>query len=335
MLPVGKLDVNTLENLLRKYVKKNDQVLLGPKIGEDAAVVKIGETVLVVSTDPITFATDEIGYYSVVVNANDVASCGIRPRWFSVTVLLPEYKENEKMADRIFKQIHDACEKFNISLIGGHTEITHDINRPIVVGQMIGQGIEKSLITTGGAKPGDMVLMTKGVCVEGTSVIAREKEEFLLAHGISRRFVNAAKKFLFDPGISIVEEACLASDSACINSMHDITEGGLANGLNEIAMASGVEIEVEFDKILFFEETKIICDALGLDPLGVIGSGSLLATAAMDEAEKLLKKAREAEMIFNIIGQVRRFGSPMVTMVKPEGSEKLPYYQRDEIVKIF
>jgi hydrogenase maturation factor len=335
MLPVGKLDINFLQSLLDKYKKTDRQVLLGPKIGEDAAVINLDGTILVVATDPITFATDEIGYYSVVVNANDVASCGIRPRWFSVTVLLPECENNEKITDRIFQQIHDACEKFNISLIGGHTEITHGINRPIVVGQMIGQGNEKSLIITGGAQPGDRVLMSKGVCVEGTAVIAREKEAFLLEQGISRGIVDNAKNFLFDPGISIVEEASLASESARINSMHDITEGGLANGLNEIAIASGVEIEIEFIKIPFFDETKIICDALGLNPLGVIGSGSLLITAKPGETEKIVKKCREARMLISIIGRVTRVGSPRVTMVKPEGSEKLGYFQRDEIVKIF
>ncbi len=150
---------------------------MGPRIGEDTAAIDMGDKALVVTTDPITFATDEIGYYSVVVNANDIATTGAQPRWFTASILLPEKGTDRALVDRIFRQIHKACREFGISLIGGHTEITHGLDRPILVGQMMGEVRKEELVTTDGAKAGDEVLLSKGICIEGTSIIAREKEE--------------------------------------------------------------------------------------------------------------------------------------------------------------
>ena len=223
-LPTGKLDVQILRRLLKQYSTTDKRVLLGPRIGEDAAAIDMGETVLIVTTDPITFATSEIGYYSVMVNANDIATTGAEPRWYTVSILLPEGKGTEDLADSIFNQIHQACEKLGISLIGGHTEITHGLDRPIIVGQMIGEMQKGALITTSGAEPGDLVLLSKGICIEGTSIIAREKEGDLLSRGISGDLVERARRFLFDPGISIVKEARLAFRAGRVHSMHDITE---------------------------------------------------------------------------------------------------------------
>ncbi len=140
--PTGKLDVKILRKMLRKYAKTDRKVMLGPRIGEDAAVIDMGQTALVVTTDPITFASDAVGYYSVMVNANDIATTGAEPKWFTVTILLPEGSATENQVESIFEQIHDACEMLNISLIGGHTEITYGLDRPIIVGQMLGE-IEK------------------------------------------------------------------------------------------------------------------------------------------------------------------------------------------------
>jgi len=335
ILPAGKLDVQILRKLLKLYSRVDEKVLLGPRIGEDAAAIDMGDRVLIVATDPITFATDEIGYYSVVVNANDVATTGADPRYYSVTILLPEAEGTERLVDSIFRQIHQACEELNISLIGGHTEITYGLDRPILVGQMIGEVQKEKLITTAGAEPGDLILMSKGICIEGTSVISREKEEELLSRGISKNLVERAQGFLFDPGISVVNEARLACKAAQVHSMHDITEGGLVNGLHEISMAAGVEIEVETDRIPIYEESRIICEAFGLNPLGVISSGSLLITASPPESEKILDRASRDGLAMTRVGRVKAVGSPSVTMVTSEGYETAPYFDRDEVVKIF
>lgn len=335
VLKTGKLDIQILRRLLRQYSTTDERVLVGPQIGEDAAAIDMGKEVLIVATDPITFATNEIGYYSVIVNANDIATTGAEPKWYTVTVLLPEAEGTEDLVDSIFHQIHQACRKLSICLIGGHTEITYGLDRPILVGQMIGEVEGKSLITTGGAKPGDLVLLSKGVCIEGTSLIAREKEEALVSRGISTDLVERAQGFLFDPGISVVEEARLAFRAGRVTSMHDVTEGGLANGLHELSMAAGVEIRIEKDRIPIYEESQALCEAFGLDPLGVIGSGALLITASPPEAEKILKTARRHGVPLTMIGHINALGSPSVTIVTSKGYEPLPYFERDEVLKVF
>ncbi|UCG63486.1 MAG: AIR synthase family protein [Deltaproteobacteria bacterium] len=334
-LPTGKLDVQILQRLLRRYSRIDERVFLGPGIGEDAAAIDMGEKLIIVATDPITFATSEIGYYSVMVNANDIVTTGAEPRWFTITILLPEARGNEKLVDSIFRQIHQACERLNISVIGGHTEITHGLDRPILVGQMVGEVQKETLITTAGAKPGDHILLSKGICIEGTSLIARERGEELLSQGITRGLIERARGFLFDPGISVVEEARLAFHVGGIHSMHDITEGGLANGLHELAMAAGVKIVVEKDRIPIYAESQILCEAMALDPMGVIASGALLVTASPPEADKILESARLQGISITKIGHIEEADAPSVTMVTSQGNERVPYFERDEVVKMF
>jgi hydrogenase expression/formation protein HypE len=335
VLPTGKLDIDILRKLLERNPVRDDAILIGPQIGEDAAAIDMGDRALVVSTDPITFATSEIGYYSVMVNANDIATTGAEPRWFIVTILLPEALGTQELVASIFQQIYRACEKLNISLVGGHTEITYGLDRPVLVGQMMGEAQKGSIVRTSGAKPGDLVLLSKGICIEGTSLIARERAEDLRSRGISKNLVERARDFLFEPGISVVEEARLAFQAARVHSMHDPTEGGLANGLHELSIAAGVEVEVERDSIPIYEESRVLCEAFHLDPLGVIASGALLVTAPPPEAEKIMKKALERGVPMTEIGRVKSRGSPSVTMITSRGPEPVPYFDRDEIIKIF
>jgi hydrogenase maturation factor len=333
-LPTGKLDIGILRKLLERQVLRDHTILVGPKIGEDAAALDMGDKALIVSADPITFATDEIGHYSVMVNANDVATTGAEPRWYMVTILIPEERGTEQLVDSIFEQIYQACEKLSISLIGGHTEITHGLTRPILVGQMMGVVQKESMVSTSGAQSGDSILLSKGIPIEGTSVIARERGGDLTALGISGDLIERARYFLFDPGISVVEEARAAFRTAQVHSMHDPTEGGLANGLHELSIAAGVEIEIKRDAIPIYEESRILCEAFHLDPLGVIASGALLITASPSEAEKIAKKSLEAGIPMTKIGWVKSRGSPSVTMITPQGSKPVPYFERDEVVKI-
>jgi hydrogenase expression/formation protein HypE len=334
MLPTGKLDVRILRRLLRKYARVDRSVVLGPGIGEDAAAIDMGDRLLVVAADPVTFATSEIGYYSVVVNANDIATTGADPRWFTVTVLLPERRGTEALVDTIFRQIHQACKQLRISVVGGHTEITQGLDRPILIGQMMGEVKKGELISTAGAQPGDRVLMSKGICIEGTSLIAREREDDLLSRGISKDLIKKAQHFLFDPGISVVEEARIACRKGQVNAMHDITEGGLANGLHELAMAAGVEIEVEEARIPVYAESQILCHMYGVNPLGVIGSGCLLVTAPHHEADKILKAVQNQGVTMTDIGHLGAAGPPSVTMLTPHGLKPVPYFETDEVTKI-
>ncbi|MBW2076333.1 MAG: AIR synthase family protein [Deltaproteobacteria bacterium] len=335
-LPTGKLDITILRKLLERHPVRDHTILVGPKIGEDAAAIDMGDRALIVSTDPITFATDEIGHYSVMVNANDIATTGAEPQWYTVTILIPEDRGTEQLVDSIFQQIYIACESLNISLIGGHTEITHGLDRPILVGQMMGVVQKEAMVRTSGAQPGDVILLSKGIPIEGTSVIARERAGDFPSLGISGDLAERARHFLFDPGISVVAEARAAFHAAKVHSMHDPTEGGLANGLHELSIAAGVEIEVNRAAIPVYEESRILCEAFHLDPLGVIASGALLITASPSEAEKISKTALEGGVPMTEIGRVKSLGSPSVTMITPRGSrEPVPYFETDEIVKIF
>jgi hydrogenase maturation factor len=334
LLPTGKLNVRILRKLLKRYATIDERVLLGPAIGEDAAAIEMGDRVLIVATDPITFATSEIGYYSVMVNANDVATSGAEPKWYAVTILLPEAEATEGLVDSIFEQIHRACEKLDVFLIGGHTEITHGLDRPLLVGQMMGEVQKGSLVTTAGAKPGDLILLSKGICIEGTSVIAREKQGDLSSLGIPQDLIERAQRFLFAPGIGVVQEALLACKAGRVHAMHDPTEGGLANGLYELAVAAGVEIEVEMERVAVYNESRIVCEAFGLDPMGVIASGALLITAPPTESEKILERADQDGVVMARIGRVKAAGSPSVTMLSSQGSKPLAYFDRDELVKI-
>jgi thiamin-phosphate kinase len=335
ILKVGKLNSELLVDLLQYKGIQDERVILGPSLGEDAAIIDFDEACekyLVAKTDPITFATEEIGWYVVNINANDLATRGARPKWFLSTILLPEGKTTEATARKIFSQISSACEELGIAVVGGHTEVTYDLNRPIVVGNMFGEVEKDKLVKTSGAKPGDNIIITKGIAIEGTSIIAREKEEELKKKGFSQDFIERCKNFLYQ--ISVLKEALLAVEVAKVNCMHDPTEGGLANGLHEIAKASGNGLLVYKDRIPIFEESKILCEEYGLDPMRTITSGTLILTLPEEETEKLLLKYKEAGISASIIGKIKtkEYG----LKVLEEGRIKnLEYSERDEIAKIF
>ncbi len=333
-LKPGKLDIDALKRLLEKHTILDLRVVIGPKIGEDAAVIDLGEGVdhyWVVTSDPITFTTDEIGYYGVVVNLNDIATMGAIPKWFLATLLFPEEGTDINLIEKIFSQIHDACHQFGISFIGGHTEITPGIGRMILSGHMIGEVKKERLVTTSGARVGDLLLLIKGVCIEGTSIIAREKETELLAKGIHPSLIQKAKAFIFNPGIDVLQAAHLACDSVPVHSMHDPTEGGLINGVVEMAWASEKEIEVDFEKVHIYEASQILCKEYGLDPLGVIASGALLLSISSKDLPLLQTVFQKAAMNVQVIGKVKQGPARVLTM----NGKEIKSFPRDEILKIY
>jgi hydrogenase expression/formation protein HypE len=335
-MKTGKLDIDILKGLLERHTILDPRVVIGPKIGEDAAVIDLGEGTdhyWVVTSDPITFTTEEIGYYGVVVNLNDIATSGAIPKWFLATLLFPE-ESDLGLIEKVFKQIHDACHRFKISFIGGHTEITPGIGRMILSGHMIGEVKKDRLVTTSGARAGDLLLLIKGVCIEGTSIIAREKESELLAKGIPPFLIQKAKRFIFDPGIDVLRAARIACETVSIHSMHDPTEGGLINGIVEMALASENEIEVDLKRVLIYEESRLLCQEFGLNPLGVIASGALLLTISPSDLSPLLKAFGEASIPIQVIGQVKE-GRTKVLAIGEKGSKELHPLLRDEILKIY
>jgi len=329
---LGKLPAEHLARLLARHAPSDQRVILGPGVGRDATVISFGDRYLVAKTDPITFASDEIGWYAVHVNANDVACMGATVRWFLATLLLPEAHTDETLVDTIFDQIAAACRELGVALVGGHTEITHGLDRPIVVGCMLGEVTPERLVRPEGARPGDALLITKGIAVEGTAIIAREKGGELT--GLDGSLLERCQGFLYDPGISVVRDAAVATAAGAVHAMHDPTEGGLATGLWELAEAAGVGLEVDETAIPVLPETQTVCTRLGLDPLGLIGSGALLLAVAPADAAVILAALEEAGIATVCIGRVveRERG---IVLRGATGERPLPHFERDEIARLF
>jgi hydrogenase maturation factor len=333
-LPIGKLRADTLQAIFDRHPCTDPRVVVGPRLGEDAAVIDMGDRYLVATSDPITFATAEIGWYALHVNANDIAVRGARPRWFLATLLLPAGATTDASVDALFAELHAACDELEVALVGGHTEITHGLDRPIVAGTMLGEVEKDKLVTTGGARVGDAVVMTKGVPLEGAAIIAREQETELRARGVSAAAIRKAKGFLKTPGLSVLPEAEIACELATVHAMHDPTEGGIATALVELADAAGVGLRIDRERIMVLPEGRALCEAFGLDPLGTIASGALLMTLAPADAGMVIHALARESIDCHFIGQVvpREQG---VTLVSGSRQEPMPVFAQDEIARLF
>ncbi|MDI7275264.1 MAG: AIR synthase family protein [Anaerolineae bacterium] len=333
VLPTGKLPLEMLADLLRSCPTRDPRVLVGARVGEDAAVIDFGDRLLVAKSDPITFATDRIGWYAVHVNANDVAMTGAAPRWMLVTLLLPEGRATYADAQSIMAQVGAACAGLGISVVGGHTEVTYNLDRPVLVGHMLGEVSRERLVTGGGARVGDAVVLVGAVAVEGTALIAREFGEQARSRGVDEATLAEARGYLDDPGISVVRAARVAVESVSVHAMHDPTEGGLATGLHEMAWAAGVGLRVDRDVIPVLPACRRLCDAFGLDPLGLIASGALLVAVAPADLPALEAAYRQAGIRWAHIGSVvPREEGLRYTAAGREAP--LPRFDRDELTRL-
>jgi hydrogenase maturation factor len=331
--PVGKLPIKSLERLLKRNKIKDPRVIVGPGIGEDAAVIDTcGPRYLLAKTDPITFTADQIGWYAVHINANDIVTMGARPLWYLATLLLPEDLTTQDLVEKIFQDTMKACKSIGVSLIGGHTEITYGLSRPIVVGQMLGEVEKHRLVRTNGAMPGDAIILTKGIAIEGTAVIAREREDEMVQI-LGEQTLKRCRNFMYDPGLSVIEEALVASEHASVHAMHDPTEGGLATALHEVARAANVGLRIRADTVPVFPETQAICNHYHLNPMGLIASGALFIILQATAAEKVLTRLRSRGIAATVIGKVtdKREGVKLLTA---DGLSDLPLYEQDELTKI-
>ena len=326
MLPLGKLPADLLARLLARAnaAQADPRVVVGPGVGLDCAVLDFGDRYLVLKTDPITFATDGIGWYAVQINANDIACSGASPAFFMATLLLPETGGNAALAERIFGQITEACAQLGATLVGGHTEITYGLDRPMVMGAMLGEVAKGRLVTAAGAQAGDTVLLTKGYPIEAVAILAREfgaAEEFRAASHSEPDFLERCRDFLYRPGISVVRDAQTALAAGRVTAMHDPTEGGVATGLWELADAAGRGIDAHLEALRPLPEGERLCKAFGLDPLGCIASGALLITTP--EPEKIRAGLASAGIPALAVGQVT--DGRGVNLPRPE---------RDEIARL-
>ncbi len=332
-LSVGKLPAPLLQDLLSRYAHSDERLIVGPRVGEDATVIDFGSQYLVAKTDPITFATDQIGWYVVHVNANDLAVMGAVPRWFLCTLLLPAGQSSAALVEEIYAQISETCEGLGAALCGGHTEVTYGLPRPLAIGVMLGEVERGQLVTTAGARSGDDLIVTKGIAVEGTAILARELRPRLKGR-LPPTLLARCEHLLFDPGISVVQDANVLCGATRPHAMHDPTEGGLATGLWELAEASGHGLRVYEDQIPILEETRAICEELKLDALGIIASGALLASVAPDETDGALAALERAGIRASVIGRVVP-ASEGVTLRNRTGDRTLPRFDQDEIARVF
>ena len=331
-LRIGKINPDILGKLISDYTHKEDRVLIGAGIGEDAAIIDMGSSYLVAKTDPITHVTSEIGHYAVNINANDIAAMGGKPMWFLATILMPAASSTDELK-RIFSQLSESCKELGISYCGGHTEVTHSVNNPVVIGHMLGEVGRDNLKPTSEARLGDDLIMTKSSAIEATAIIALEKEKELRGH-LGNKLLARAKNYLYNPGISVVKEASVVSSIKEVHALHDPTEGGIATGIFEMATASDLGVEVHYDKIPISEETLKLCESYHVDPLGTFASGSLLIAVSPSASKGVISRLSAVGITAARVGVMmpREEG---LRLIKNGENLPLPVYHQDEISKIF
>ena len=332
-LSLGKLPNRFLERFLAESPLDDPSLLIRPGLGEDTAAVQLGEDdeVLVLKSDPITFSAEEIGYCTVVINANDVATSGATPRWFLTTLLFPEGSNAAQVQD-LMQELQRFSRKFGLSLCGGHTEVTDAVTRVVVVGQLVGTVSRDRLIDKRQMARGDQVLLTKGLALEGTSILARDFTEPLEALGLGSLEIESSRRLFTDPGISILEEARIAVDTGGVSALHDVTEGGLATALGELSAAGGHRMRVEMERIPILPETERLCGLLRIDPLGLLGSGSLLITCKPEFTDRITKACRDAGIEVTRIGEVLEEGAG-IEAHRGKKPVRWPQFEVDEIAR--
>jgi len=332
--PLGKLPAQVLADLLASVPAADERVVVGPGPGLDCAVLDLGgDNLLVLKSDPITFTAGDLGWYLVQINANDIATTGATPRWLMATLLLPEGKTDHALVRNTFDKLLAACAASGITLVGGHTEITQGLDRPIAVGTMIGEVQRDSLVTPRGAGPGDALLLTKFVPLEAVAILCQEFRDRL------RRVLGAAEveegaAYHRQPGISVMLEARIAIAAGRVSAMHDPTEGGLAAALWEVAEASGRRLVVDSEAVPVSELAGRVCQEFGIDPLAAISSGALLLAVPEPEQAQICRAIRQQGIACTQIGRVTP-GPAGVWHHTPAGLRPLPRPDRDEIARLF
>ena len=336
-LESGKLPNSELADIISEiYRQRQDpRLLVGPGIGEDAAQIDFGNVTVIAKSDPITFATDEIGWYAVNVNANDIAATGGTPKWFLATLLMPVGSTTEQVRD-IALQLSTAASEINVTIAGGHTEITPAVNRPVICGFMLGEAPAGKAVSTAGARTGDTIILTKGIAIEGTAILAREAPEQLAAAGIDEVTVRRAADLLKSPGISVIPDAGHLISAGGVHAMHDVTEGGIATAAAEMATAANVDIQINPDLVHILPETATICAALKLDPWGLISSGAMLAAVDPKLASQTVDALKSAGIHAAAIGKALEPTAPAVQLLHDDGTATaIKTFERDELACFF
>ncbi len=328
MLKIGKVPESVLKRSIIQQIRtKRDEIVIGAGVGEDCAAIGIADDELfVTSTDPITGTVHDIGALSVHVTANDIASSGAEVIGIMLSVLLPEGTEEEQLK-QIMQQAQEVCEKLNIQTIGGHTEVTGIVTQPVITATGIGKVKKDRLVTTSGAREGDDVVVTKWIGLEGTSIIVKEKKEHLQKR-FSPAFIETAEGF--SEYLSVVEDAKIAT-SVGVTSMHDVTEGGIFGALWEVAESSRAGLRIELRDIPIRQETVEICEEFGINPYGLISSGSMLITAP--NGNDVVRSLKDAGINAAVIGKVTKGNDRLI--INGEEIRFLEPPKSDELYRIY
>lgn len=331
-LSSGKLPNAYLEDFINEMNIADPSVLVPPGVGEDITAVDVkGTDTIVLKSDPITFTAESMADYAVRINANDIATSGAEPKWFLTTLLFPPGSCALEIRE-LMLELNTLCRGLGISLCGGHTEMTDAVTRPVITGMLVGTVDRSRLIRKQNVSQGDCVLLTKGIAIEGTSIIAREFNEKLKLLGIPEDEIDICKQFLKQ--LSIVEEARIAAENNGTTAMHDVTEGGLATAIDELSQAGKHQIRIEMEKIPILPHTEKICRLLDLNPLGLIGSGSLIICCAKDSCNDLMQKIKNAGLEITKIGEVVGQGTGVIASNHDEPIP-WPQFEVDELTKLY
>lgn len=320
-LPPGKIPIEILkETVFKNLGAQRGEVVLGPAAGLDGAVLDVGSKNAIVSMDPITGAIERIGWEAVNVNANDVATFGVEPAFLFSCLLLPENAQSE-IVQTITTQMNAAAKELNIAIVGGHCESTPGLSNPIVVGCVMGLTEKGKYVTAADAKTGDKLILTKSAGIEGTAILASDREE-QLKKVFNPAFLDSAKNFYSQ--ISVVKDALTAYRSGGVHSMHDPTEGGILNGIHELADAAGLGVRVFEEKIAVEPETAKICRFYEIDPLQLISSGALFIAAEPEAAPKIIESLSKERIYADVIGEFNPNPNKRILLHKDNSAEMLP-----------
>ena len=325
----GKLTPETLEKIIFTKLGASDKsVLLGPKVGEDAAVVDLNDKVLVLTTDPITGAIKDLGRLAVHINANDVATRGVMPKYFLVTILLPS-NTNKEVLEQIMTQMDIAAKELGIAIVGGHTEVTPVVKQPVIIGAMIGVAFDKKFVTCSNAKEGNKIILTKYAGIEGTSILAEDCRDFLISKGITQELLDEAKEF--KKYISVVRDAEIAMKTGKVTAMHDPTEGGVLGGICEIAEASGLGVKIFEDKINIKRSTKEIARVFEINPLFLISSGTMVIAVEDGEEETVVQALKENGIEASVVGEFTPDKGVYILITEDGKKKKIDWPRQDEL----
>jgi hydrogenase expression/formation protein HypE len=298
---MSKFSFDVLQKRVFPHMVADDaDIILGSEFGEDVALTRVGGDVLVSHVDPIVGAIGNIGWLAVHVACNDIAASGVPPRWILVLVLVP-HAEDEALLEQIMRDVARASREVHVSIIGGHTGYSSGLSRPLVAVTALGTASGREPVRTAGARIGDQVLVTKGIALEGTAILAVDFVEDARTLGLTEQELAQARQLAGE--VSIVPEA-MAIAAGGVTAMHDVTRGGLLETLLEIAYRSQVGIEIEVARIPSRPIVARFAQAFRFDPLRMLSSGTLVATVPPQNVRPIQHALEQLGIVSAIVGQV-------------------------------